>query len=233
MWGTRMLRRFFFTLIGLLLPLAFSAKLPEIDAQGVKRKLNEIMASHASVKQIDPIVAKRALNNYLELLDPSKTYFIKPDITQWVEPTDAQLEQLVKDYGSANYETFAAIQDAMGKAILRRRQLMKTITSDQLPAKVDRKEFKDPQWVASEPELIDRLKKIKALQRDVTEKMTPELKEKAAQRIDKYQAKYEDEILTSDPVKRKQEIFANVLKATASSFDTHTNYFTPDEASNF
>ncbi len=228
-----MLRRCLFVLIGLLLPVAFSAKLPEIDAQGVKSKLNEIMAAHASVKQLDPVVVKRALNNYLELLDPSKTYFIKSDIKQWIEPTDAQLQEIIKEYSSANYETFVAIQTAMGKAILRRRELMKTINPDQLPAKVDRKEFKDPDWVSSETELLDRLKKIKALQRDVTEKMTPELREKAQQRIEKYQLKYEDEILTTDAKKRTTEIFANVLKATASSFDTHTNYFTPDEAKDF
>ncbi len=228
-----MLRRFLFVLITVLMPLAFAAKLPEIDSQGVKRKLNEIMQAHAMVKQLDPTIVKRALNNYLELLDPSKTYFIKSDIQQWVDPNDQMIQEVLKDYDTANYEVFAAIQDAMGKAILRRRLLMKQITPEQLPLKVDRKEFKDPDWVATEADLIDRLKKIKALQRDVTEKMTPELKEKALQRIDKYQAKSEDEVLTTDVTKKKLEIYSNVLKATASAFDTHTNYFTPDEAKQF
>lgn len=229
-----MLRHFILVLFAFVFPLVAEAgKPPEIDAQSVKRKLSEIMESHASTKQLDPEVVKRAMVNYLEQLDPSKAYFIKSDIVQWTEPSNALVNQVLNDYANANYQVFAQMQDAMGKAVLRRRQLEKEITPDQLPQKVDRKEFKDPKWVENEAALLDRLKKIKALQRDVADKLPADIKDKALQRIAKYQTKYEDEILSKDPDYRRRTVYANVLKATASALDSHTNYFTPEEAKQF
>ncbi|MDP1835587.1 MAG: S41 family peptidase [Chlamydiales bacterium] len=228
-----MLRRLFFTFMVLCVPVVLEAKPPEIDAQGVKRKLGEIMQAHASTKQLDPAVVKRALTNYLEVLDPSKAYFIKTDIQKWSDPSDQLVAQILKDYQNANYNEFTSIHDAMVKAIERRRKLEKAITVDQLPKKVDRKEFKDADWVADQAGLVDRLRKIKALQREVADKLPADVKEKAMERIEKYQRRYEDEIMTTDAVKKRQTVYSNVLKATASAFDSHTNYFTPDEAKQF
>lgn len=228
-----MLKRFLFLLLALCLPMLAVAKPPDIDAPAVQRKLNEIMQAHASVKKVDPELVRRSLINYIEALDPGKTYFIKSDIQQWIEPSDELVNSVVNDYNHANYRVFASIQDAMGKAILRRRVIMEKIKDEQLPTKVDPKEFKDPVWAADETALTDRLKKVKALQRDVIEKLPPDVKAKAAQRMEKYQTKNEDEILTKDALRKLQTVYANVLKATTSAMDTHTNYFTPEEAKQF
>ncbi len=227
------IKRFIFVIGFSLSAWGLEARLPDIDAKGVQRKLNEIMEVHASYKNYDQELVKRALNNYVELLDASKTYFIKSDIEYWTEPNDEVLEAVLTGYKHADYEAFAAIHDTMVRAIQRRRDIEAAIKDEDLPTKVDRKEFKDLEWVESEEALKDRIRKVKALQKEVADKLSEELRDKAAQRIAKYRKKYEEEVLNSKPDEKRRYIYSNVLKATASAFDSHTSYFTPDEAKQF
>ena len=98
-------------------------KLPDITPAEATAKLNEIVKSHATYKQLSPLIVKRALLNYLDELDPSKTYFMESDIQAWQEPSDALLEKILTDYEHNKFDTFASINEAMVKAIARRRQL--------------------------------------------------------------------------------------------------------------
>lgn len=228
-----MLRKNLFLSIVIFSSFFLEARPPEIDAQGVKRKLEEIMQAHASTKSLDAATAKRVLINYLEILDPSKSYFIKPDIKQWIDPNNYLIDQILKDYQNANYQTFVTIHEQMAEAILRRRNLERQGANNSLYEKVNRKEFKDLDWAADERDLLERLRKINSLQREAAEKLSVEVKERAIERIEKYRSRFEEDILTTEPIKKRQTIYANVLKATASALDSHTNYFTPDEAKQF
>ncbi|MFI5343109.1 MAG: S41 family peptidase [Chlamydiales bacterium] len=217
----------------LLVVFSVEAKLPEIVPQDVTFKAKELMRAHASHKKLTPILAQRLLLNYLEIVDPNKTYFIESDISLWVEPSDVLLNQLIENYYKHNFTLFFNIQDTLVKAIKRRRQLEKQIDYAHLPNNVQSKELKNLTWVKNEEELLERLKWIRALQLEATNKLSDEVKEKAMQRIAKLQAKFEEEALDATPKDREKLILSNILKATASSLDTHTVYFTPGEASQF
>lgn len=208
-------------------------KLPELTPKTTTSKANEILKAHATYKQMSPILMKRVLQNYLENLDPAKTYFIESDIHQWLEPTDAELEHILQEYNRSDFHTFEIIHEAMVRAIQRRNTLDKQIDLTQLPKNVKADEFKDMKWVHTEQELLDRLTRIKALQIETASKLNEETKEKSLQRMAKNQAKFEEEILTSDPIQKQRLILSDVLKSTASALDSHTSYFTPDEASQF
>lgn len=215
--------------------MAFSieAKLPEISAHDVTEKAHEIMKAHAAHKELTPELGRRILNNYLEELDPNKTYFIASDIQTYINPSDEFLSQLIKDYEASNFTTFEQMQSLFIKAIDRRHKLEQQIDIEKLPTHVKSAEFKDIPWAKSDDELLMRLKKIKSLQLESAAKLSPETKEKSLQRITKYQASHEESLLSSDPVVHERTILANVLKATAAALDAHTSYFTPGEAAQF
>lgn len=210
-----------------------AAKAPQLTPAIVTSKMQEIMKSHATYKEWTPELIKRTLQNYLEQLDPNKTYFLESDIKQWLEPSDKVVEQILEEYKKGDFSTFYAIHDAMVKAIQRRREWQKQIPMEELPKHVNVKEFKDLKWAKTKPELIDRWNKIKGLQIETSSKLTGEIKEKALQRIAKSQLKYENELLQTDVVAHERKVLANVLKASASALDTHTAYFTPEEAQQF
>lgn len=217
----------------LFFPIQHDAKLPELTPQNTTEKMHEIMKAHATYKKLTPVLIQRTLQNFIEELDPTKTYFIESDIHQWLEPSEELLNQVLKEYNESNFHTFEEIHAQMVKAIHRRHELEKQIDLTHLPRHVKAEEFKDMKWTTSEEELLNRLVRIKALQGETAAKLNEETKEHSLQRIAKRQAKYEDDILTTDPTQRQRLILSDVLKATSSALDAHTSYFTPDEASQF
>lgn len=214
-------------------PWLLLGKLPEISPKQTSAKIQEIMKSHATHKTLTQPLVKRILQNYLEVLDPAKSYFIEDDIQQWLEPTDQVSQQILSEFDRSDFKTFAEIQNVMEKAIERRRSLEKKINLAHLPKKVNPEEFKDMTWVKTPEELTERITRIKGLQADSVSKLNDELKEKSLQRIAKRQAKNEEEIQNKDAASREKFMLSNILKATAAALDTHTTYFTPDEAAQF
>jgi carboxyl-terminal processing protease len=209
------------------------ATLPDINAKQVVQKAQEMMKSHASQKKLTPELVARILSEYLDELDPSKTYFIKSDIDQWLSPSANTLETTKSDFEQAKFTTFIDIHNSFIKAIARRHALEEQIDYDHLPAHVQPSEFKDLKWAANENELLERLKKMKSLQLETASKLNGETREKALQRLQKRQLLFETEILEPNIELRQRRIYSNILKATASSLDAHTVYFTPDEAEQF
>lgn len=223
-----------FTTFMLTLGLVFTgAKLPELTPNDVIEKASEIMKAHAMYHSLTPELMKRVLNNYLEELDPIKTYFIEPDIHVWLNPTDTQLQQILTDYNNGNFSTFYSIQDTFEKSILRHQLIEGEINPAELPKKVNPKDFKDIPWAKDEKELKERLIKIRALQFEAAAKLNDEQKEKSILRITKRRNKVEEDNLNPDKQQKQYRVLTNTLKAIASSLDAHTNYFTPEEATQF
>lgn len=221
--------------LGLILALSLicDAKLPELTPEVTSSKIKEIMKAHASQKNMTPQLAERILVNYLDLLDPTKTYFIEADIDKWIHPSPELLDRVVADYETGQFNTFQEIEDSFISAIHRRRLIDQTIDYDNLPQHVKTEEFKDMPWAQNQEELINRLRRIRSLQIETARKLNEEMKEKSLLRIAKRQTKNEDDVLTRDPQQFQRLILTNVMKATASALDAHTSYFTPDEASQF
>jgi carboxyl-terminal processing protease len=195
--------------------------------------MQEIMKSHVSHKQFTPELIKRTLLNYIEELDPSKTYFIEPDIHLWIQPSQEQLDQILTAYNAGDFSTFSEITDRMVEAIHRRSSLECQINLAELPMHVRIKSFKDMKWATTPEELLDQLRKIRALQIEASTQLSEELRDKALQRVKKSQLKREQEILNSDSVHRNSFILSTFLKAATAALDSHTAYFTPDEAKQF
>lgn len=215
------------------MPLFAQSKLPEITPADTAKKIQEILSSHATYKKLNPLLMKRIMTLYLEELDPLKTYFIEPDIHQWTDPTDATVNEVLTQFEHGNYSVFEQMQDALIKAIARRPELEKQVDLANLPKNVKADEFKDLKWLQNDAELVNRLTRIKALQVEGAAKLSEPDREKAFQRIAKRQALFEEEMQEKDPKQRQRRMLTNVLKATASSLDSHTAYFTPEEASQF
>jgi carboxyl-terminal processing protease len=224
--------KFFLTTL-LILNINVYAKYPDLTPQIVNVKAKEILGAHATQKKITPELAKRILNLYVEMLDPTKTYFIRSDIQEWIEPSDSQLQNITNAMNNKDYSVFKAIYDKMASVIPRHSQLMARIDMENLPKNVSAKEFKDLVWLNDQEQLQERLTRIRALQLESSAKLAGDLKEKAIQRIEKRQQKYEEEILTTDPKLQNNLVLTYVLKSISGALDAHTTYFTPEEATQF
>lgn len=223
--------RFFF--LFLLVFSSLFSRLPDLSKKDVTNEFREIMKMHASVKSFSPALVKKMLSNFIDELDPIKSYFIEPDIDTWIHPSDALLARIEAQVQVGDFSEFEKIQDQMVKAIERRHLLENSLKNSELPKNVKAKEFKDLEWAKTPEELADRLQKIKSLQATAASKLSEDLKEKSLLRIKKKQDKFDEEILNPDPIHKERYIFSAIMKAFASSLDSHTAYFTPDEAQQF
>ncbi len=212
----------------------FGSKLPDISDKDVMSTLNQIMEAHASYKELTPPLVARILESYIEELDPTKTYFLAHEVEEWLSPSDTTLETVQSGINKESFATFYTIHEEMIAAIQRRGNLEKLLENTPLPENVSVNEFKELEWAQTEEELLDRLRRIKALQVQTAEKLDDtESRDRALQRIAKRRASREDEIISENVAEREKLVRSHIIKAFAASLDTHTSYFTPAEASQF
>jgi carboxyl-terminal processing protease len=231
MLKTRLYLLFFFLSCSLFLEAG--QLLPQIDAKGVQAKISEILEAHAQYKKMEPVLIKRSLKEFINELDPTKTYFYDSEIIQWTEPNDELVSKILIEFNKGNYAVYEEIFNIAITSIKRRNLFEEEIQNNELPKDVQISEFKDPAWAKTEDELKNRLVRIKALQFEAADKLTEESKDVIMQRILKRRLKREADFLKEDPKEKQYFVYSLILKAVSSSLDSHTSYFTPSEAEQF
>lgn len=217
----------------LLSQALFGARLPEIKPSDVKTILNQIMEGHVTHKDLTPTLIQRSLELYLEELDPTKTYFLASEVKPWINPPQDLLEKAASNIKKKDFSLYVEIQEEMVQAIERRKHLEEKLLFRELPKDVSIREFKELKWAETEEELLERIIRIKALQAETAGKLNGESREKVLKRIAKKQQLREEEFTSKNPQIKERVVLTTALKAIASSFDTHTAYFTPAEAAQF
>ncbi|OGN55706.1 MAG: tail-specific protease [Chlamydiae bacterium RIFCSPHIGHO2_12_FULL_44_59] len=227
-----MLFRFTF-LIFILIFSVSEAKPPRLAPHIVKNKIEEILKAHVSYKRWTAELVDRTLKNFLDELDPTKTYFVEEAITKWLEPTPETLQRALDGFHTGDFSLFYDIHAAFAVAIDRRGEIEDKILSMELPKGVKSAEFKDLSWATNDGELLNRILRIKALQLDATQKLASEHQSRFIQRLQKGRINREQEFIGGTKEEQTRQTLSVVLKAAASALDAHTNYFTPKEANQF
>ncbi len=217
----------------LLITCTLTAKPPQINSKDAKKKIEEILKAHVSHKTFHSEIIKRSLANFIEELDPSKTYFIENEALTWNTPSSDLLDSIEKDFKSESFQEYEKIYDIMVKAIKRRNEIEKDLEGVLISEKVDSSSFKDIPWAKSQDELKHRILCIKSLQLEAAENFENETKDQFLQRITKRRLIREQEICAVSKEDKQGLLLSFVLKAIASSLDSHTSYFTPSEANQF
>jgi len=208
-------------------------RMSQISPKEAKGKIEEVLRSHASYKAFTPELMKRVLQNYLDELDPTKTYFLSPEILAWTQPSEDLLQRALGGFKTTDYAVFHEIHALFLQAIERRAQIEAEITGAVLPTGVKSEEFKDLTWVADRSEMATRILRIKALQLEAADKVGDESRERFLQRMQKRRLNREAELTGQSPEEQSRVVLTHVLKAATSALDSHTNYFTPSEANQF
>lgn len=227
-----MLHRIIFLFLICLSSLCL-AKPPSLTPQDTKNKINEILKAHVTYQSLSEEIIQRTFANYLDEIDPLKTYFTESEILKWNSPSEELLKKTLADIKKADFSIFISLHTTLQSAIERRNRLEKEISDLSLPTKVKASEFKDLSWAKDEEELKDRLLRIKALQLETAEKLSNSDKEQFLQKLTKRRVNREEELLAKSSQERTQLILSYVLKSVSGSLDSQTTYFTPSEANQF
>lgn len=217
----------------LLIFMVAEAKPPQLSPRNVKMKVEEILKAHVCHKALTSELMGRTLKNFLEELDPTKTYFIEEEIAEWNEPDTLTLQRALEGFKSSDFSLFHEIHSTFNRAIERRNKIEDQIAAQKLPTGVKSEEFKDASWPTTYDELTDRILRIRSLQFDATQKLGEESQSRFFQRLEKRRVNRELEFNGGAEEERQRHILSFVLKAATSALDSHTNYFTPNEANQF
>jgi carboxyl-terminal processing protease len=214
--------------------LSASSTSVEISAKEVHIKTEEILRAHIRFKEFDQEVAKRTFQNYLEELDPLKTYLVQEEIEMYLTPSDPFLKAVVADYQNDRFDRFEDLYQKMLKAIERRNSLEGKLSSYPLPTGVKAKEIHDAGWAKNSDELLDRLLKIRALQEEASAKLASNEEHSLFfQRITKRRLNREKGLIGQTIEDQQKQLLSYFLKSASSALDSHTMYFTPSEARQF
>ncbi len=225
--------RYFLVFFSLWIFAFSEAKAPLLTPHDTHLKIQEILKAHVSHQKLNQELMTRAFSNFIEELDPSKTYFIESDLIKWLSPSEDLLDQALKGYEKEDFSLFKEIYETMLFAIDRRATLEGALENAVIPEDVRASEFKDLKWASQESDLFDRILRIKALQLRTASQIAPENQEQFFQRMQKRRLNKEAEIKASSEDEMQRLVLSYVLKAVSSSLDSQTIYFTPAEANQF
>lgn len=220
-------------LLLILLPFLLQAKPPDLSPKEVKTKVEEILKAHVCHKELSSELILRTFKNFLEELDPTKTYFLKEEVAEWETPSEELIQRGLLSFKSGNFSVFEELYTTFLATIDRRAKIEGEIAGQKLEKGVRNKEFKDLDWANSYEELFTRNLRIKSLQVEAGEKLREEGQAKLLQRLNKRRLHREKEMMGSNEEERFQLALSYLLKALTSALDSHTNYFTPKEANQF
>ncbi|MBM3192665.1 MAG: PDZ domain-containing protein [Chlamydiae bacterium] len=207
---------------------------PNITAHEAHLKAEEIFRAHARHKELTSEISKRIIISYLDELDPIKCYLTKQDLSPYLDPSNELLKKIESDYKKEEFSVFQSLYDLFLEAIERRNLIEEKIEALPLPKEVTAKELHEADWPANSDDLESKLLKIRALQNDSAEKLaTPEQSTIFFQRVAKRRYLREKEFTGASKLDQKRQMLSCFLKALASSLDSHTMYFTPQEAKQF
>lgn len=226
--------RFLFVLVLIVKLMDLEAvEPPKLTAKETRLKTEEILKAHVSYQQLTPELITRALKNYLEELDPLKTYFLDYEIVKWTNPSEELLKIILTEYEQENFASFEEIHNQMLLAIDRRNSLEKQLEKAPLPEDVSHLEFKDVPWTKNVDALKDRLLRIKSLQLRAATKIDPDIRDQFIQRLTKRRLCRENDLKGKTDQERLRIVLSYVLKSISSALDSQTIYFTPAEANQF
>jgi len=185
---------------------------------------------HYSKPPLDDARSAIIYDSYLKLLDPSRSYFLASDITEfdkWKFQFDDFLKSGDLNPGFIIYKRYLdRVKSRLDFALA---ELKKGVDSFDFNAKetlqIDRK---DAPWLKTEAELDDLWRKrIKdeVLRLKIAGKEPAKIQELLTKR-------YKNQLSRLDQT-RSEDIFQAYINTFAMSYDPHTNYLSPDNAENF
>jgi len=207
---------------------------PDITPKEAVFKAEEIFQAHIRYKKFSPEIARRTLLNFIEELDPLKTYFISSEITQFTDPSNELLDKIANDYQHSHFYSFERIYKIFLQAIERRNLLESKVGANIKANDLDSKKIHDAPWANNPEELLEKLVMIKALQEEAADKLsTDEQYDLFFQRVAKRRLNHEKDFIGDSKRHQEKKMLTYFLKSLSASLDTHTMYFTPSEAKHF
>lgn len=215
----------------------------------INKVMKQILEHHVTQKEMTGKVLRNALAIYINQFDPNRIYLLEGEIKPFLALSDQEYQQVLEQYKNQNYAIFLRMNKIIQDSIERSRRLRRGIEEDARETLFQVKSKKDSSIMAPNPsfaqsinELKERIYKNLELFIDVqrqrfSDSIVAKQKEETIRAYEHHLREFENQYLYLNdlgeplPSIEQENLFAiHVLKALASSLDSHTSFYQTNEA---
>lgn len=209
----------------------------------IPRVMERLFHFHIENKQFNPLLIRRSVKLYIEQFDSEKAYLLESEVAPYLNMSDSQAAAMMNRIQNKDYSDFLELNALMNKAILRAQKLRQSVI-EQLVSENRESDFAlsgYARYPQSELEIAERQKnrlfrfyqfhqsrsRIESSDRKLS---VFSLFEKKVRRAENNYLFFDRDGLQMTKEKIEHLISLRILKSFAKSLDTHTAFFSPEEA---
>lgn len=233
----------FITLICVWLAPAFSAQ-PLLQERDVQRVMNRLFSLHVENKELNPLIIRRCFKLYVEQFDPDKSYLLEQEVAPYLQMSDEKVRLVMQRMSHEDYSDFIALNQTIQRAIVRAQSIRDRFSRRDLEASAQfRSDYTGihARFAQTENELAERLKsrlvRFYLYHKSRSNLSTAERQSKLIQLFAKKAFRLESSYLylnnngtEMDAKQAAHQFSLHLLKAFAKSLDTHSSFYSPEEA---
>ena len=240
-----MLRKTILIFLFVLLGIGSASALPSsLKIDDIQRVMDRLFALHIENKEFNTTIIRRGMKLYIEQFDPEKSYLLESESLPYLNMSEQKAQEVLVRLKSQDYSDFLTLNEIFQNAILRAQQSREVLAKEMARENYTPELFNvsfATQFATSEAELQQRQKtrmvRFYLFHQARANLNTIERKSKVYALFEKKVRRIENNYLfiASDdhpmsPEKVEHFLSIRIVKSFAKSLDTHTSFFSPEEA---
>ncbi len=234
--------RLFLLLLTWMAPLTAAQQLTSNDIPRVMERLFHLHIDH---KEFNVTIVRRMVKLYIEQFDPDKSQLLDKEIGPYLNLSDAKARAIQARLEKRDYSDFHALNQIFAVAQVRTQQMRAQVARDLIQQGATRESIFPPytsSYAQTEADLLERQKtkmtRFYLFHQERTNLNTPDRRSKVIVLYEKRVLRSEASYLFLKPTLSRAELpkaenyqTLKILKSFAKSLDTHTSFFSAEEAS--
>jgi carboxyl-terminal processing protease len=215
-----------------------------LKLEDIPKVMERFFTFHIDMKEYNTTIVRRSMKLYIENFDPEKAYLLAEEVKPYLNMTDKQAQEVLARLERHDYSDFVALNGLIQESVVRA-QAIRMMAARQLihmtPDTDSIGSVPASRYSASEDELMERQKnrmlRFYAYHKARTNLDTAERKTKVYELFERRVQRAENNylFLNNDDLPLAADRIENILtlrilKCLAKSLDTHTSFFSPEEA---
>jgi carboxyl-terminal processing protease len=223
-----------------------------LKGSDITRIMQQILAEHVDKKEMTSQILHSALLRYIDHFDPHRMYLLESEAAPYINLSPAQLNESIEQYKRNDFSGFKHLNQVIQASIQRSRKIRQGLESEvknnlfHPSPKEEKESLTHTEEGESFPRTTDQLKEritqnlgsfINDQKRRFGDAMTLQRKEQILHSYEERLQDFENQYLYQDekgeplPSAEQENLFTiHVLKALASSLDSHTSFYQANEA---
>lgn len=199
---------------------------------------------HIEEKEMTTTLVRRSFKLYIEQFDPEKAYLLDSEVKPYLSMSEKRAKEVLTRLQKHDYSDFLALNGLLQESVVRAQALRVFIARELVNSGADidaPSSATSSQYPKSDADLIsrqqNRMLRFYQFHKARTSLDSPDRKAKVFELFEKKAQRLENNylFLTADNAPMDQEkiehlLTLRMLKCFAKSLDTHTSFFSPEEA---